>query len=178
MGCYSGGATDRLLQMLYSGLKVPLLLTVAFGLSLPSFFVLNTLAGLRDDFRHCLRALVATQAGLTIILAALAPLTVLWYVSFDNYLMAIVFNMVVFGTASVLAQGILRRYYGPLIERRPRHRVMLKVWLLTYAFVGIQMGWVLRPFVGAPGSATSFFREQAWSNAYVKVFQIVLGALN
>ena len=27
---------------------------------------------------------------------------------------------------------------------------MLRTWLVIYVFVGIQMGWVLRPFVGSP----------------------------
>ena len=34
----------------------------------PSFFVINTLLGLRDDFGRVVRALMATQAGLTVIL--------------------------------------------------------------------------------------------------------------
>jgi hypothetical protein len=40
--------------------------------------------------------------------------------------------------------------------------------------VGIQMGWLLRPFVGDPRSPTRFFREDTWGNAYVKVVEMVL----
>ena len=32
---------------------------------------------------------------------------------------------------------------------------MLRAWLGVYAFVGIQMGWVLRPFVGQPDRPTA-----------------------
>src|SRR4051812_34943562 len=81
MGTFGGVRGERALQLLYSGLKVPLLLLVTFGLSLPSFFVLNTLLGVRADFAKALRALIATQAVLTLILASLAPFTALWYVS-------------------------------------------------------------------------------------------------
>ena len=63
------------MQALYSALKVPLLLLATVGLSLPSFFILNTLLGLRDDFGTRARAIAASQAGLTVILVALAPLT-------------------------------------------------------------------------------------------------------
>src|SRR5437879_1222370 len=79
MGSFGGWGDDRLLQVVYSALKVPLLLLGTFALALPSFFVLNTLTGLRDDFPEALRALAATQAGVAIALAALAPLTALWY---------------------------------------------------------------------------------------------------
>ena len=47
MGTYGGVAGERIWQVVYSGVKVPLLLIATFLLSLPSFFVLNTLLGLR-----------------------------------------------------------------------------------------------------------------------------------
>ncbi len=65
-------------QALYSGLKVPILLCFSTLVCLPSFFVVNTVVGLRDDFGEALRAVVATQACLAIVLAALAPLTALF----------------------------------------------------------------------------------------------------
>src|SRR5215213_8642068 len=64
MGSWSGFAPDRFLQVVYSAVKVPMLLGVTFLIALPSFFVINTLIGLRDDFAEATRALVATQAGL------------------------------------------------------------------------------------------------------------------
>ena len=174
MGSFGGFAPDRLLQVLYSALKVPLLLTVTFGLSAPSFFVLNTLFGLRDDFGKAIRALTATQAGLTIILASLAPFTALWYLSCGHYQGSILFNAAMFGTASISAQILLRRLYRPLIQRNRRHLWLLRSWLVIYAFVGIQMGWTLRPFVGDPHAPVQFFRAQAVGNAYVRLAEIIL----
>lgn len=172
-----GITSERTLQVCYSALKVPLLLLVTFVLSLPSFFVLNSLLGVRSDFPQVVRALVATQAGLTVILAALAPFTAFWYVSGSGYDAALAFNALMFGVASLAAQKMLRRDYAPLIARNPRHRVLLRVWLLIYAFVGIQMAWVLRPFIGNPKSPTTFFRQGAWGNAYVQLVEIVGRAL-
>src|SRR5688572_11763347 len=145
MGTFGGVRGERALQLLYSGLKVPLLLLVTFALSLPSFFVLNTVLGVRGDFADALRALAATQAALTVILASLAPFTALWYASSGHYQLAILFNAGMFGVASLGAQVLLRRWYRPLIARNPRHRVLLRAWLVVYAFVGIQMAWILRP---------------------------------
>jgi hypothetical protein len=79
MGSYGGWGGDRLWQVAYSAAKVPLLLLVTFALTLPSFFVLNTLLGLRADFPTVLRGIVAAQAGVAVVLAALAPYTALWY---------------------------------------------------------------------------------------------------
>jgi hypothetical protein len=178
MGTFGGVRGERALQLVYSGLKVPLLLLVTFALSLPSFFVLNTLLGVRADFGRALRALVATQAVLTIVLASLAPFTALWYASSGAYRPAILFNAAMFALASFAAQGLLRRWYAPLIERNPRHRVLLRTWIVIYAFVGVQTAWVLRPFVGDPSQPTRFFRQGAWGNAYVEVARMVIEVIS
>ena len=169
MGTFGG----HHLQPVYSAAKVPLLLGVTFALSLPSFFVINRLVGVGGDFRVVLRGLVATQAALTVVLASLAPLTALWYASAGGYTPAIAANVVAFAVASGAGQLLLRRWYAPLVARDRRHRAMLRAWLVIYAFVGIQMGWTLRPFVGSPGQPTRFFRHGAWGNAYVEVAGIV-----
>ncbi|MDR3633715.1 MAG: hypothetical protein P4L84_07745 [Isosphaeraceae bacterium] len=177
MGTFGGIGGARVWQLIYSAVKVPLLLVVTFGLSLPSFFVLNTLVGLRADFAAALRALAATQAGLTVILASFAPFTLLWYASSADYPAAILFNALMFGAASLSAQILLRRGYRPLIERDGRHRWLLRTWLLIYAFVGVQMGWLLRPFIGAPDQPVQFFRSGSWENAYVIVARMIWNAL-
>ncbi len=90
MGAYGG----RPLQVAFSAVKVPLLLLATLALGLPTYFILNTLLGVRSDFAAAWRAVVASQAGFTIILLSLAPLTVLWYASTTHYRGAIFFEAV------------------------------------------------------------------------------------
>jgi hypothetical protein len=173
MGSFSGLTGDRIWQVIYSGLKVPLLLLVSFVVALPSFFVLNTLMGVRADFAEALYGLVYGQAGLALVLVSLSPYTLLWYASSADYEQAILFNGVMFAVASLTAQGILRRSYKPLLGRRPRHRWLLRTWVVLYVFVGIQMAWVLRPFIGDPALPAQFFREESWGNAYVVIGRMI-----
>lgn len=174
MGSFAG---VRPLQVIYSAAKVPILLLVTFALSVPFFFVVNSLYGLRADFGRVLRALLATQASLTIILASLAPLTILWYVSFQHYQAAILFNALMFAAAGFSSQLVLRQLYKPLIEKNPLHLRLLRAWIVIYGFVGIQMGWTLRPFIGSPTTPTQFFRQEAWGNAYLELYRIITGLL-
>jgi hypothetical protein len=177
MGSFGGVLGERFWQVTYSAVKVPLLLGVTFLLSLPSFYVLNALLGLSEDFPHVFRALAATQTGVAIVLASLSPYTLFWYVSNADYSLAVAFNAVIFGLASVTGQVMLLAWYRPLIARRPRHRWMLRAWLVVYAFVGIQMAWVLRPFIGNPDQPTRFFREESWGNAYEVIFDLMVSLL-
>ena len=172
MASFTGLAPGRYHQLVYVALKVPMLLLVTFALCLPSFFVINTVAGLRSDFVEALRGVVATQACLAVVLAALAPVTAFLYLNIRDYSLAVFYNGVMFAIASLSAQIVMRRHYGPLIRRSPRHRWMLGFWLLLYVFVGIQMAWVLRPFIGDPNRPVAFFREDAWGNAYVVIARL------
>ncbi len=172
-GLVMGSFAGRPWQMAYSAAKVPVLLVATLALSLPSYFILNTLLGVRAEFARALRAIVSSQAALTIILIALAPLTTLWYASSADYQAAILFNGLMFATASLGAQVVLARAYRPLIVNDPKHRMLLRIWVIIYAFVGIQMGWILRPFVGSPTSPLQFFRGGDWENAYVVVARLV-----
>ncbi len=177
MGLFGGIAGERWLQVLFSAVKVPLLIIAAFALTLPSFFVINTLLGLRADFPQALRAVIAGQASLAIILAAMTPYTAVWYLTSGHYRHATLFNGLMFAIACFAAQWPLKRRYQPLIARHSRHRIMLRAWLVLYVFVAIQMAWILRPFIGDPERPTAFFREEAWGNAYLVVGEIILNAI-
>ena len=173
MGTFGGFTGEHPWQSIYSAVKVPILIVLSFALCLPFFFILNTLIGLRDDFGDAVAALMRTQAVVTIALVALAPYTAVWYASTTKYEPALLFNACIFAIASFAGQSILRRMYRPWIDRNTRHRIMLRLWIVLYAFVGIQMGWVLRPFVGDPRYPVHFFREGAFSNAYVVVGRLI-----
>lgn len=177
MGTYGGVFGERGWQVLISGSKVPLLLLVTFALCLPSFFVLNTLFGVRGDFGRVVRALVRCQAVLTVVLASLGPYTLVWYASFASYHQATLFNGAMFAVATFTAQVLLRAEYRELIAQNPRHRLLLVLWLLLYAFVAVQMAWILRPFIGDPNSPVQFFRQDTWGNAYLIVGKMIWDTL-
>ena len=177
MGSYGGLAGDGWKQALLSAVKVPFLFTVTFALCLPSFFVLNALAGLAHDFRRVLTALLAFQAIAALVLSAVAPITFLFNVSTDFYQLMILWNGLAFGIATLTGHAMMRRLYRALIAGNSRHRLLYRVWMGLYIFVGIEMGWVLRPFIGDPHLPVQFFRRGAWGNAYGEVIGLVLRVL-
>ena len=65
----------------------------------------------------------------------------------------------------------------PAIAGDPRHRIGRAAWVALYVFVAIQAAWVLRPFIGSADYPTELFRDDAWSNAYVRVADTLRKAL-
>jgi hypothetical protein len=61
----------------------------------------------------------------------------------------------------------------PHSEALGRHtRLVFGCWMIVFALVGGQMGWVLRPFIGNPNLEFSWFRERG-SNFFVTVLKTI-----
>ena len=46
--------------------------------------------------------------------------------------------------------------------------------IVLFAFIAIQLSWMLRPFVGHPAQETRFLREDAMGNAYIEIGHMVI----
>jgi hypothetical protein len=174
MGSWSAGGEGRAWLVPYAAIKVPLVILATTLICLPGYFVLSTVLGLRSEFRAALGAIAAGQAGTTLALASLAPITRFVYVGGVGHAGALVLSAGMFTLAAGAGYAVMVRRYRPLVARTGKHRVMLAAWITMYVFVGIQMGWMLRPFVGTPGMGVTFVRQEPLSNAYVAVARIVV----
>jgi hypothetical protein len=61
---------------------------------------------------------------------------------------------------------------GPKAEGAGMRKMVLIMWMFVYAFVGSQMAWTLRPFIGAPGSRFELFR-QLGGNFYANIIRSI-----
>lgn len=175
MGSWKLDTAERWLLPIYVAIKTPLLIYATSLICLPGYFVLNTVLGLRADFAAALRAILAGQAALAIALVSLAPITKFFYLCGVDKREALLFNAAAFTVATLAAQVVTFRRYRPLIARNRSHILCLWFWLIVYAFVGTQAGWMLRPFVGTPGIEVAFLRDEPFSNAYVVVWKLIVG---
>ena len=76
------------------------------------------------------------------------------------------------GLAGVASLGAALRRMVPSSRAA---KALAAVWVGAYAFVGTQLGWMLRPFVGSPFYPVVFLREDALDrNFYEFVFGEVL----
>lgn len=172
---------ERAPQVLFAATKVPLLLLVTGALSVPLFAVLYSLWGLRAEWVPVVRALLSTQAALAIVLASLSPLTLVVHASLPHgasgYASSVLWNALIFALAGITAQMVLRARMKVWIERDRRHLALLRAWLIIYGFIGVQMAWVLRPFIGDPGGDVTFLRAEWSGNAYVVLWKLVAQAI-
>lgn len=55
---------------------------------------------------------------------------------------------------------------------RPASMTLLNVWILLFGFVGTQLAWTLRPFVGSPDEPFQIFRKIE-GNFYVDIVRAI-----
>ena len=68
------------------------------------------------------------------------------------------------GTAIPTARPVQRPGHGKKAGK------VVGVWVILYAFVGAQMGWVLRPLIGSPDLEFAWFRPRE-SNIFVDILR-------
>jgi hypothetical protein len=190
------------LQLLATALKVPILFLLTLVVTLPSLYVLSALARSRLSFTHTVRLLLAAVTVNMALLASFGPVTAFFTLATESYPFMILLNVAFFAISGFVGLIFLRRALDTVFEPEagpgetaaaagpaahssplrlparawrnedPAARVF-SAWTLIYAVVGAQMGWILRPFIGAPNQPFEWFRNRQ-SNFFVVVWESFL----
>jgi hypothetical protein len=174
-GSFSVDTPGRAALMLFAAIKMPILLLATAAFCVPPFFVMHAALGVRRDFPISLRAVLAAQAVTAIVLAALAPLIPVYYTAIDDKSLAVLGCGLCFAAAALCSLLVPARMFRLAGLTTPTHRALVVCWFVLYAFVGIQLGWMLRPFVGSPDIPPAFLRDDPFTNGYVVVFDMLRG---
>ena len=70
-------------------------------------------------------------------------------------------HIVVLAAAGVIGNAALFRGLRDAVPRTCPAGALAAIWLAAYAFVGCQLSWILRPFVGSPFYDVAFLRPDA-----------------
>lgn len=183
-GCYGAamGWWRDPQQAVYTAIKFPLIiLLTALGNALING-MFAPLLGLNIPFRQSLSAIIMSFAITAAIFGAFSPLEafMVWNappmttgrtgaVTYNSILLAHVFVIALAGTAgNVRLLQLLSKAAG---SRAVALRV-LHAWLAANFFLGSQLSWILRPFIGSPKLPVAFLRHDAFhGNFYETTFR-------
>ena len=161
---------------LMSGLKLPWLFLFSLGISLPALYVLNVLMGPRLDLRSCLRLLTLAVSVNAMALASYAPFSVLFTLASTRqaYHTLVLMHVVVFALAAAASVAVVAMLFRAVARARGVRwsPVFVAVWLLLYAFIGLKMAWILRPWIGDWSQEYRPFRDLRGS-FYGSVYRMV-----
>jgi len=167
------GSTHSLWQALSSAVKLPLLFLATLVVCSPTLYFFNLIFGsnqsLTQNFTLILTAITVTA----VLLLSFTPISLFFLLTTSHYQFFKLLNVGVFTIAGIvgvvfLSQG-MRIVSASGKEGARARRNIVRLWILVYAFVGSQMAWTLRPFIGAPSMPFELFR-QLGGNFYANIF--------
>ena len=167
------GSTHSLLQALSSAVKLPLLFLATLVVCSPTLYFFNLIFGsnqsLSQNFALILTAITVTA----VLLLSFSPIVLFFLLTTRQYQFFKLLNVGVFTGSGIV--GVIFLTQGMRIvsasgkEGAQARGAVVRLWILVYAFVGSQMAWTLRPFIGAPSMQFELFR-QLGGNFYANIF--------
>jgi hypothetical protein len=179
------GASNSVLQALASAIKLPVLFLLTLAICLPALYLFNLVFGSRLSASQTLAIVLSAIATTSVLTLGFAPIAVFFLLSAPGYGFFKLLNVAVLGVTGlaglkVLVSGMQNvqalAASAPDAPGQPAGapRLLLRAWLVLYAFVGTQLAWTLRPFFGAPELPFELFRKLE-GNFYVNIFQTLFG---
>jgi membrane-bound ClpP family serine protease len=160
-------------QILSAGIKVPMLYLLTLLVCFPLLYVINVLMGSKLRLRQTFALILIALAINCILLGVCSPIALVFQITGSNYHFIKLLHVAIFGLGALWGMIALWRGLIGMCEKSnlyPKQAIkILQVWMLIFGFVGTQMAWSLRPYVGAPDKQWEFVRTQE-SNFYVGVW--------
>jgi|SRR5579872_2872775 len=181
-GLYGGavGYWRDPVQACYTAIKFPLIiLLTTLGNALLNG-MLAPLLGLNLGFRQSLQAILLSFTIAAVILGSFSPLIffMVWNAppvsahATSAYCFILLTDVMLIAFAGLMANLRLVRLLQRLGGGAPVGRRVLCAWLAGNLFLGSQLSWNLRPFIGSPGLPVEFLRGNAFEgNFFEAVFQ-------
>jgi hypothetical protein len=150
------------LQSIFGGIKLPLVFLGTLIVCILPFYIINIFVGLRLRFRQILNLFLTGVCSTSIVAVCLAPITAFFMLTIrsdSRYHLMFLINVVLLGISGFAglvyisrAIRFLARHYESRTGVPLRGRGVLKLWMLVYIFVGIQLAWELRPYMVKEGT--------------------------
>jgi hypothetical protein len=166
------GSTHSLWQALSSAVKLPVLFLATLFICAPTLYFFNVLFGSSQNLTQNVALILTAITVTAVLLLSFAPISLFFLLTTSHYQFFKLLNVGIFAVSGVL--GVLFLSQGMRIvsagaegdEARGR---VLRLWMFLYAFVGSQLAWTIRPFIGAPSIEFELFR-QLGGNFYANIF--------
>jgi hypothetical protein len=167
------GSTHSLWQALSSAVKLPILFLATLFVCAPTLYFFNVLYGSNQSLTQNVVLILTAITVTAVLLLSFAPITLFFLLTTGHYQFFKLLNVIIFtvsGSMGIifLSQGMRIVSAGGQTGDSAR-RWVLRLWMIVYAFVGSQMAWTIRPFIGAPSIDFELFR-QLGGNFYTNIF--------
>ena len=156
------------LQSIFTAIKFPLLIFLTCLGNGAVNGMLAQVLGSGLSFKQTALAILMSFAVASVILGGFSPITlfILYHApplesanAIVGHSVMLLTHVFVIAFAGVMANRRLLSFLQKMSGRDTTARTVLFSWLAGNLFLGAQLAWNLRPFIGSPGLAVQFLRD-------------------
>lgn len=167
------GSSHSLWQALSSAVKLPVLFLATLLICAPTLYFFNVLYGSNQSLTQNVALILTALTVTAVLLLSFAPICLFFLLTTSQYQFFKLLNVAIFAISGMigvyfLGQGMRIVSVQSNAGNSDARQWVLRLWILVYAFVGSQMAWTIRPFIGAPSMKFELFR-QLGGNFYTNI---------
>jgi hypothetical protein len=159
MGCYNG-----FYQALSSGVKMPVLFLLLIIICFPAFYVIQSVLGSRLSVAQMASIILSGFIYTTSIMVSFSTIVLFFMITGGNYAFLKLLHVAVIALAGLFGMKHIVDALTYSCEKKkiyPRTGIaVFRFWIIILFFVGSQLSWSLRPFVGVKNQPFELFRKQ------------------
>ena len=171
MGSYNG-----FLQSIVTSLKLPALILLSLLICFPAFYVIQFMLGSKMTLMQMVGVVLSGFIVFSTIAVSFSPIVLFFMITGDNYAFIKLLHVVIFIFSGIFGMRTIIRGLRFSCEKKNVYPKLglnvFKVWIFIFAFVGMQLAWNLRPFIGSRDMKFQLFREKE-GNFYLAVINSV-----
>ncbi|PKK83197.1 MAG: hypothetical protein CVT49_09805 [candidate division Zixibacteria bacterium HGW-Zixibacteria-1] len=157
------GSYHSFIQAVAAGVKVTVLFTLALVICFPAFFIIQYILGSKLKLRQMISIILSGFVLMTAIMISFAPIVIIFLLTGSNYYFLQLLHIAIFflsGIFGMLTVVEALKYSCETKSIYPQTGVVVfRFWVVILAFVGIQLAWNFRPFLGDRGQPFEWFRH-------------------
>jgi hypothetical protein len=171
------GSYNSIVQAISTGLKLWMLFTLTLIICFPSFYIVQLILGSKIKISQLIIILLAGFVMVSVTMLAFAPIILFFQLSGDNYHFLQLLHVFVFGFSGIFGMKVVLDALTAIFEGKNIYPkiglTVFKIWVVIFAFVGIQLSWNMRPFLGSKNMEFQLFRTETQGNFYETVFSSI-----
>ena len=170
------GSYNSVLQALVTGIKVPVLFALSILICFPAFYVIQFILGSKLTFIQMAGIILSGFVFISSIMISFAPIVAFFLITGNNYAFLKLLHVAIFMFSGFFGiKTIIQALKFSCEAKNVYPKIGLnifKFWVVILAFVGMQLAWNLRPFLGDKLRPFELFRQRE-GNFYLAVIESV-----
>ncbi len=157
------GSYHSFAQAIVAGLKISVLFSLTLLICFPAFFIIQFILGSRLKVYQMISIILSGFVLTTAIMVSFSPIILIFLLTGSNYYFLQLLHILIFILSGLFGMKTIVDALKYSCEKKNVYPqigvVIFRFWVIILVFIGIQLAWNFRPFLGDRDRPFELFRD-------------------